>query len=234
MHGGSSAHAIGTNNGNFVNGRHSRFLPAQMAELYEDALTNPDLLDMSDHIALLEARIQSVLNESADGDPAPRWSEVNEMFDQLTTDTLQGKSAVESLEKISARLQAGMVWDRTWDQVTNTMEQLRKVADTEVKRRKELNMMVPIERVVILMASVARAVKRNVTSPAEIDAVMRELASLHGSNNTSHGPKAMPEVIDISPESRGVKGGRSREARRRKKNREIKARAVAAEKSSDQ
>ena len=76
---------------------------------------------------------------------------------------------------------------------------------TEVKRKKELHQMIPVERVVVLMAAVATAVKRNVKDPEEIAAVYRELAVLQGSNYTPEGGHvrkgadltALPVVIDV-------------------------------------
>jgi len=203
MHGGNAQHAIGTNNSQFKHGRHSKYLPSQLDALYREALSNPDLLELADHIALLEARIQSILAESAAGEPVPRWSAIRETFDLLATAILGGdhEAVTASMETIFAMLDAGKKWDTTWDQVQETMESLRKLTDTEVKRRKELNQMVPIERVVILMAAVGNAVKRHVSNPAEIQAVYRELAMLHGTDKVADKKveRVGPEIIDVTP-----------------------------------
>ncbi len=202
MHGGKVA-GIGLSAPNFKHGRYSRFLPADMVKLFEQANANPELLEMSEHIALLEARIQAVLAASAAGDPVPTWAEFSEVFADLETVVLAGETdrVVDQLARMHRILDAGMRWDTTWQTVGGTMEQLRKVVDTEVKRKKELNQMVPIERIMVLMSAVAMAVKRNVTNPAEIDAVQREMAMLLGSNSTSASNNHVrigPEVIDVT------------------------------------
>lgn len=201
MHNGQAL--AGTSSPGFKTGRYSRYLPSQMATLFEQALANPDLLEMSEHIALLEARIQSILQASATGDPTPRWSDMAEIFADLETAILAGEQnlVIEQLERIHHLLDAGMRWDTTWEQVLPTMEQLRKVADTEVKRKKELHQMVPIERIIILMAAVGSAVKRNVSNPDEIVAVHRELAMLVGTDQTNRHENEVrlgPEVIHVS------------------------------------
>lgn len=203
MHGGRATHAIGTNNSQFKHGRHSKYLPSQLDTLYREALANPDLLELADHIALLEARIQSILAASAAGDPVPRWSDLRAQFDRLATAVLAGKADEINVElaSIFATFDAGAKWDSTWEQVQDTLEQLRKLTDTEVKRKKELNQMVPIERVVILMAAVGNAVKRHVSNPAEIQAVYRELAMLHGTDKVEAKKvqRVGPEIIDVKP-----------------------------------
>lgn len=222
MHGGKSSHAIGPANKSYKTGRHSKFLPAKMAELYEEALANPDLIEMNDHIALLEARIQSILEGLDEGEPNPKWSDIKEVWAEVETAVLSDdiNTRIAAMERMHTILDAGDKWDRTWIDVGGTMEQLRKMTDTEVKRKKDLNQMIPIERVTILMGAVGDAVKRNVTDPDQIAAVYRELAMLYGGSRAghSHSERAGPEVIDIPNENnRGAGGGASRPALRRRR-----------------
>lgn len=217
MHGGSSLRGRAVSS--FQSGRHSKYLPSQLDALYREALSNPDLLEMSDHIALLEARIQDVLARSAGGDPVPQWKEMAEAFEEVETAILGGEpdNYIKALERMHKLLDAGKKWDTTWHQVMDTMEQLRRMTDTEVKRKKELHQMVPVERVMILIAAVGMAVKRHVSNPDEIQAVYNELATLHGNGNAPGGQhRAGPEVINVSPETRGISGGTSKMALQRK------------------
>lgn len=194
--------SIGTANENFKHGRYSKYLPSQLDELYRSALANPDLIEMSEHIALLDAHVKAVLADSANGDPAPRWAEIADQFAAVETAILSGdiEKIVPGIEAMHKMLDAGVKWDRTWAEVTGTLEQLRKMTDTEIKRKKELNQMVPIERVTILVAAVGDAVKRHVTNPDEIDAVYAELAELYGGNRTIKRDRlAGPEIINVTP-----------------------------------
>lgn len=224
MHGGGAL--VGTGSPGFKDGRYSKYLPAELDALYREALANPDLIEMADHIALLEARIQSILAAASEGDPVPQWKEVRERFADVQTVCLAGKfeEMVAVLESMQHLIEAGERWDTTWAQITSTMEQLRKLTDTEVKRKKELNQMVPVERVVILMAAVGAAVRRNVKDPAQVDAVYRELAILHqGHHAPGSGQSLVPaNVINVGPESRGIGGGTTKRAQQRRKLRERK------------
>ena len=204
MHGGVAL--VGAQVNNFRTGRHSKYLPADLDKIYTEALANPDLLEMADHIALLEARIQDVLKRASGGEPIPRWVDVRHAFDDLATVVLAGEQNLISaqLDRMYKLLEGGEKWDTTWEQVTGTMEQLRKMTDTEVKRKKELNQMVAVERVVALMAAVGQAVKRNVKNPDEINAVYAELVILYGSNSVPGSPNrlrvgATPDIIDAEP-----------------------------------
>lgn len=185
MHGGNStARQSGLANPNFSSGRHSAVLKegSPIAELYEKARVNPDLLAMTDHLALLEARMQEVLGKAMDS-PVPEWGEfvlaVGELEEaHVKGDTKGLQVAVTTLHRI---VEGGQKWDTSWRQVVDLMDNIRKLADTEVKRKKDLGMMIPIERVMALMAAVGHSVKARVTNVEEVQAVFRDLARLHGS-----------------------------------------------------
>lgn len=200
MHGGTAA--VGANSPAFKNGRHSPYLPANLDRMYQEARNNPELLDMSDHMAAMEARINHVLQQMQDGDPVPQWSDVQGMFENLAAAIAGGdKEEIDAnMQLVADALQAGAQWDTGWHQVVATTEQLRKLADTEIKRKKELNLMVPVDRVITLMAAVGAAVKRNVSNPVEIAKVYAEMAILQGGNrapgNALMRIGADPEVID--------------------------------------
>lgn len=212
MHGGASS-TIGPRNSSFKHGRHSRYLPSKLDELYRGALANPDLIEMRDHIALLEARIQTILKDSED-EPMPSWKDVETAFVQIATAVTSGKpdEIKAGVEYMNTIIEHGMKWDRTWAEVNGTLEQLRKLVDTEVKRKKELSQMVPIERVTLLVGAVSDAVKRHVLDPDMLGRIQREIAMLYGGNTDGHGiPRVGPEVLDVTP------GGRSEPAIRRRK-----------------
>lgn len=213
MHGAASLR--GTANPSFKTGEYSKYLPARLDELYQDAISNPDLLEMSRHIALLEARVKDILYRSSEGDPVPEWREVADAFAQVETAILSGEpdSYIRALDRMHDYLDAGQKWDSTWHQVLSTMEQLRKMVDTEVKRKKELHQMIPVERVMILVAALSNIVKRNVTNPVEVQAIQREFASLYANHSSRI---AGPDVIDVASDMRGVGGGGSASAIQRR------------------
>lgn len=178
MHGGVSLPGLA--NPSFKTGRYSRLLPQRIQELYEEALSNPDLLEMSDHIALLEARVGEILEQMKGEEIVPRWSALKEVVDEFITAALSEdvEKRNEALGKLNDIMSAGDAFDRSWGQIEGTIEQLRKVADTEIKRKKDLHQMVPVERVQVLMTAVSVAIKRHVPDPELLGKIYRELEAL--------------------------------------------------------
>jgi len=215
MHGGKSL--VGAANPSFKHGRFSAYLPANIQQLYDEALSNPDLLEMSDHIALLEARISEILGILAEEEVVPRWSTLTELFAELEPHLLSGDAERRdsAIGRIHELMDAGKKFDRSWDNVQDSMEQLRKMADTEIKRRKELNLMVPIERVMVLMSAVATAVKRHAKDPAVIQAVYSEIEAMRTGDTSadSRGVQRVSETVSNLPSAvLGPSGGGSKHA----------------------
>lgn len=210
MHGGKSS-TIGAANKSFKTGRSSAYLPAKLGELYEESLSNPDLLEMSSHIALLESRMHQILGESTSDNPVPRWEDMQEAVNGLAAAVeMKGgnreKMIAEATEKLSEITSAGAAWDSTWGQVIEIMDNIRKLTDVEIKRKKELNQMVPVERVIILMVALADTVKRCVSKPEEIMKVQSEFARIVRSDTSLDGKTVKmgvgvsvvgSEVIDV-------------------------------------
>lgn len=200
MHGGTAlATQGGALNYGFKHGRHSAVLKgdAELGKLYEEALADPDLISMVDHFALLEARMKQVLGRTANGSPAPAWQDFVLAVGELEDAFVKGdqKALEGAVKSLHAIVESGTRWDTTWNQVTGLIDHMRKISETETKRKKDLGMMIPIERVVALMAAVGHSVKARVSNTEEVQAVFRDLTRMHG------GPQyATPgDTIDVTP-----------------------------------
>jgi len=212
------------------------FLPTQIGRLYEESLVNPDLLEMASHIALLEARMHEILGDSTVDHVVPRWRDMASAVAALTAAVNDSKAGgevdieaiLEASKHLNETVVSGVVWDSTWEQVTTLMDQIRKLTDTEVRRKRELNQMIPVERVIVLMTAVGDAIKRCVTNPDEVVKVQREINRLVMSDHTvDNQPRLDVDYKVLPPGDIGVSGGRSMGATRRRHIREATQREMA-------
>lgn len=185
MHSGFSGHAIGANNKNFKHGRSSAYLPAQLGSLYEESLSDPELLSLESHIALLQGKMHEILGESTSDNPVPTWGDfaaasgaLRSAVDLPADDPTRADRIADAADMMNKIVAAGREWDTTWTQILGYMEQIRKLADVEIRRKRELNHFIPIERVMILFTALADTVKRCVSNPIEIQRIQTEFAKL--------------------------------------------------------
>ena len=132
MHGGSTP--AGLASPNIRTGRYSKHLPARLAERYEAALTDPDLLALRDEIALTDADISRILEHldtEMPDDPDDRliWLEQNEA---------------------------------NRDRMQSLIEQRRRLVETERKRLVDLQQMMTAEQAMVLLATVESIVRKHV------------------------------------------------------------------------
>lgn len=92
LHGGMSLG--GVNSPAFKHGRHSKYLPKGLLEQYKTALADPDLLNLHDEIALIDARLAQVLAKiEAGGESAEAWERLQSEF-AVMLETMQSIPAL--------------------------------------------------------------------------------------------------------------------------------------------
>src|SRR5262245_50879761 len=79
LHGGKSL--AGVAHPNFKTGRYSKYLPSQLTARYKLAEKDPQLLELIDEIALVNARLSSVLEGIKNGGDESAWAEVYKLID---------------------------------------------------------------------------------------------------------------------------------------------------------
>jgi hypothetical protein len=80
MHGGRSL--AGSASGAFKTGRYSKYMPKRLLERYEEAMGDPNLLALTDEIALVDARAQELLEQLNVGATPERWGDLLALFEQ--------------------------------------------------------------------------------------------------------------------------------------------------------
>lgn len=175
----------------YTGARYKQFLPEKLARLYEEALSRPDLLELENQIAVIDARIMETFEE-AGSKHLPSWEDILIEVSRLRDPDL-GPVAVMNLEQWA---RDGASHDAKWAQVQSMMEQQRKLVETEIRRKKELNLMIPVDRIMLLMASIADVIKRHVKDPATLQQIKREMGQLLNAN-TNQRPAVQVERGDV-------------------------------------
>lgn len=131
MHGGKSPKGIASPS--FRHGRYSKYLPARLAERYDDARNDPDALALKDERALLEARLTEVLQQVSEGGSGALWKQAKQAFTDLkwallSKDTDAMAASIRTLESL---LTKGTDEQAAWDEAYEIVERLRRLVDTE-------------------------------------------------------------------------------------------------------
>jgi hypothetical protein len=179
-HGGRTP--AGTASGRFTSGKYSRYMPSQLLDRYEEAIHDSALLELRDDIALVDVRIADLLTCLDTGESGARWKEAKHALAayKRAHGTTGEAAALDALHH--AITDSSDDYD-TWADVSDWLEQRRKLCESERKRLVEMQQYVSVEQAMVLIAQVSASVRQHVTDPATLRAISADMARLVSTPN---------------------------------------------------
>jgi hypothetical protein len=183
-HGGLTP--VGPAHPNYQTGRYSKVkFPAKFLELYEEQQNDTRLLEMSDDIALLNARLSELLEKINTEESEERWAKTKEQY-KLLVDGLNRKDQVAqraALNELGHLLRDGDKDYMVWNDIMKTMHSRNRMVAQETKRRLEMHALISADQVMGFVGTIMYAIKAHVTDP-------KALMEIH---------KAIQEALDRNP-----------------------------------
>ena len=183
VHGGATP-APGPLHPNFRHGRYSKVVPREVASLYHAGLTDPNLLEMTDELALLNARTGQLLQRTGSGESETRWRDAQEMMRAVLSFDAQGDA--ENLSEAIAEL-GKIVFGKNdyegWREVIGVIDMRRKIASVERARLQAAKQTVTVAQLLGFAGAVAGIINSRVADPvlrSQIAEDMRRLLTREG------------------------------------------------------
>ena len=171
MHGGASP--SGAAHGRFVHGRYVQDIPAALAERFEAGQTDPELTSLRSEIALLDARIGSLLSRLRDastgGETAATWSALRAAAARLEGASEDARQA--ALTEVLELIDRGATEAECWSEIKGLVDTRRRLAQTEHRRKRDLDQMIDVGQLVTLLATVEATIRQYVTDPAALSSI---------------------------------------------------------------
>jgi hypothetical protein len=170
-HGGKTP--VGPAAHNFRTGRHSRWLPHDWLERYQQAIEDEDLLDLRPEIALVDAQIADVLERMQDDRSMSLWSDLLTAWTQFMAAARSGADPA-----IQARL-------------ANEVDRVIGKAGDDIQRRRELNDLIHTRR---RMVETAQRVVATSDQMIAIDVMLAYMAMIVQASKNAALEFAPPDV----------------------------------------
>lgn len=171
VHGGLTPGGIASPN--FKTGRYSKYLPDRLSSRYEQAVNDPQLLELNHEIALMDSRLSDLLARIDTGETGQLWSDVTKAWVELTEairrqdKVKQQKTAVQ----LDALIKKGNDDYQAWNEIQDTIEQRRRLVESERKRLVEAQQYVTAVQAMTLIGNVLAIIKDNVTDRQTLQAI---------------------------------------------------------------
>lgn len=188
VHGGPTPH--GAQLPQYKTGRYSKYLPPHLIDDYAVAQADPELLSHRGDLGLLELRVGELLGKLSDG--RGRWEEARAAFGAVQAAwKASGIGMGAALARLALALEGEEREDVVWAEIRDTLENRRKLADSERKRLWELNQHLTTEQALTLIAALQEAVRAHVDDPDTLASIGTEFQRLANGAGTARliGPK---------------------------------------------
>lgn len=148
----------------FKTGRYSKDLPTRLAARMQDALTDPKLLDLTEDVALLQARLGEVLEQTERGDVAALWMKVKAAYDDLVAASQSGdtKAVAAASRALGSAITQGVGEVQRWQEVYKLLNQKAKLSREQQKAMVEAQQTVNVEQVMAFVTAVVSIIREEV------------------------------------------------------------------------
>lgn len=183
VHGGLTPGGIASPN--FKTGRYSKYLPDKLAGRYETAVNDPGLLELNHEIALLDSRLSSLLERIDTGETGLLWQNLSKLWAELTIAIKQQDKAKQqdTAVKLDTLIKQGHDDYQAWNEIQNTIEQRRKLVESERKRLVEAQQYVTAVQAMTMIGNVLAIIKDNVTDRNTLQAISQGINQLVSREN---------------------------------------------------
>lgn len=178
VHGGLTPSGLASPH--YTHGRYSKALPARLAARYDEATTDPALLELRADVALLDARLADVLGRVDTGESGALWTTLQ----NHRRDVLAAKRAGDSVAQavaLNALLETvgqGHADYRAWAEIGALLEQRRKLVESERKRLVEMQQTLTVEKAMLLIGAIGGIIKAHVDDRAILAKISADISAL--------------------------------------------------------
>jgi hypothetical protein len=161
-------------------GRHSKWLPKDLLERYEEGLADPDLLALKDEIAALDARIGQVGGRLNTGEGPPAWDAVRAIHQTLLDAIQTGAPKVmrAGIDELGEAIAKADTEASTWGALYDLFDQRRKLVEGERRLEEAASQTITAREMVTLVAALVDLIRQHVTDQATLSALTLGIRNL--------------------------------------------------------
>ena len=157
-------------------------MPKRLMADAQASLTDPDRLAMESELAVIDARINDVLQRVDSGESGQLWRQLGETWKLYEKARRSSNAATmgTALVEIGDLITSGHADREAWADVLNLINRRQRLVESERKRRIEEHQMISTEQALAIMGQLVNAVRAHVRDPAALQAITNEFVRLTG------------------------------------------------------
>jgi hypothetical protein len=196
MHGGTSPRGIASPN--YEGKGYSKDMPTHLLTNFEAAVHDPQLLNLTNQAALLEARMLELIGKLDTGAVGSNWKTLQASADALEQARQDGIAATRNgdtpgqaranaalaaaLNDVLTQIKRGAAEHERWHEIYDLAERKRRLTETMSKIKRDANRFVSETDMILVMHRIADVIHQNVSDKPTLARIASGLAQIL--NNT--------------------------------------------------
>lgn len=191
VHGGASL--VGHEAPGWKGRGYSSDIPTRLADRFRKALDDPELTSMTSEIALIDTRLGELLQKFELKESAEAWNMVvvasasirlaienaRTRFDEKDTADVERLAALYAgVDQLDAAIDAGSRDRSLWHELFATMEQRRRLVETEGKREDRLQQMITARQTMEVFGALQAIITDEIDDPERLKRIAERLRAL--------------------------------------------------------
>lgn len=183
LHGGKSLK--GVDHPNFKTGRHSKYLPDSLSAMVEEMRLDEDLLDGSEEIRIMDARINQLIIRAGESDtPTFRKDLLGLRLEVMKAHARNDTAAVNrAFASILETIVKGGDEDENWHVIGRLFLDRDKLATSQHRRLVDASQMISSDRQMVLVNFIIDSIRSRVNNDSIVSAIIGDLRSVLASSS---------------------------------------------------
>ena len=166
-------------------GRYHKNMPKEIVNSYARSLADPDLLNLTNEIALIDSRTSELIETLKDV-PSPDYPALLKRLDKLIRDC-DDEYLLSELETLREGFAGGHARDSAWDKITDAIKTRVTIADAERKRRSDMQGYLTSKQVMQLAGQLIDMATQRITDADSMRAFAKDIKRVTGGHFVTGG-----------------------------------------------
>jgi hypothetical protein len=154
----------------------SKALPAHLRERYEETISDPELLDLTAEIRLVDTFLEDALSRIGTGDSPDRWTQLNDLV--VAYEEGDSTDLLSLMIRIQKLARSGNAEATAQAEVLRLLQMRRRLTESENRRRINIGAMITVSQALAFMTACVASVERHVQDRSTLAAVIADLDRL--------------------------------------------------------
>ena len=160
--------------------RYAKYIPKSLKKIYDDGVSDPDLLSLQAEIHLIDARTNELLASINALPPSEVFQKLYNLIGSLRA-ALRGNEnpkVVQLLDEMSNIVTEQVSGAEVWSQVTPLIKVRQSLTESEINRMVKLKQFIPVEKASLMVAALSASVKKHVPDPLVRESIAEEFGRI--------------------------------------------------------